>query len=138
MTSDKTTVTELTLAEAWEMLKADSGAMLIDVRTSAEWNFVGVPDLSAMSKEPRCVEWTTYPDGAANPHFVERAAEGLDREHSVLLLCRSGARSLAAAHALIAAGYPSSCNVTAGFEGNLDDDGHRHGGWKDELPWRQG
>jgi len=132
------TVAELTLAEAWEMLRANRGATLIDVRTGAEWNFVGVPDLTTIGNELRQVEWTTFPDSAANPNFIAQASEGLESDQPILLLCRSGVRSHAAATALTRAGYGSAYNIVAGFEGDLDQDGHRHGGWKDELPWRQG
>jgi rhodanese-related sulfurtransferase len=138
VTASQVTVAELTLAEAWEMLRANRGATLIDVRTGAEWNFVGVPDLTTIGNELRQVEWTTFPDSAANPNFIAQASEGLESDQPILLLCRSGVRSHAAATALTRAGYGSAYNIVAGFEGDLDQDGHRHGGWKDELPWRQG
>lgn len=119
------------------MLSSDDAATLIDVRTTAEWNFVGVPDLSEVGKQVRLVEWSRYPDGSANDRFVEQATEDLAADQPLLLLCRSGARSRAAAQTLEAAGFPRVYNVTAGFEGDLDGGGHRHGGWKERLPWRQ-
>jgi rhodanese-related sulfurtransferase len=129
---------ELTLEEAWAMLGQDPAAVLIDVRTAAEWNFVGLPDLTGVGKEARLVEWITYPGGDPNPDFLEQATAELEPGTPVLLLCRSGARSLNAAKALTAAGYGPAWNVTAGFEGPLDDAGHRGGGWRHEgLPWRQ-
>jgi len=120
------------LAQAWELLEQAS-AVLIDVRTTAEWTFVGVPDLSALGKEPRMVEWTRFPTDEPNPDFLTQATADLDREQPVLLLCRSGARSRAAAEEMAANGFTNTYNVSAGFEGPLADDGHRHGGWKDEL-----
>ena len=131
-------IPQLSLDEAWRMLNDDPAAVLVDVRTTAEWSFVGVPDLSGLPNELRTVEWTTYPTGAANPHFVERATDGLDPDQPILLLCRSGARSQAGAQALRAHGFANVHNITAGFEGPLDHEQHRHGGWKDELPWVQG
>ncbi len=129
---------ELTLEEAWSLLRDQPGATLIDVRTAAEWSFVGVPDLGALGKEARLVEWITFPGGAPNPAFLEQASAGLHPGQPVLLLCRSGARSLAAARALTAAGLGPAYNITAGFEGPLDDAGHRSGGWKHAgLDWRQ-
>lgn len=130
---------ELTLEEAWALLQDDPAAVLIDVRTQAEWQFVGVPALDELGKQARFVEWTTYPHGAPNPDFVSQAAESLDPEAPVLLLCRSGVRSLAAARELTATGFAKAYNVSAGFEGDLDGDGHRTSGWRHSgLPWRQG
>ena len=130
-------VSELSLGQAWTVLSSNERSVMIDCRTVAEWNFVGLPDLRAVGKEIRTVEWVRYPDGAPNIDFVAQATEGIDPGDTVLLLCRSGARSRAAAQALAAAGYGDVHNVTAGFEGDLDGSGHRHGGWKDSLPWVQ-
>ena len=137
MTSEPSSIPELSLTEAWKMLSEQSAAVLIDVRTRAEWTFVGLPDIGSLNKDVRTVEWTTFPDGAANPSFLAEATERLEAVQPLLLLCRSGARSLAAARALREAGFADVYNVVAGFEGQLDEAGHRHGGWKDELPWRQ-
>ena len=129
---------ELTLEAAWAMLRDDPAAVLIDVRTAAEWNFVGVPDLGDAGKQARFVEWITFPDGTPNPDFLTQATAELDPGAPVLLLCRSGARSLAAARALTAAGYGPAWNISAGFEGPLDAAGHRSGGWRHAgLAWRQ-
>ncbi len=131
-------VAELSLDEAWAMLTNDAGATLIDVRTAAEWQFVGVPDLTSIGKEARLVEWIGFPGGQPNPRFLADASSGLDTDAPVLLLCRSGARSEAAARVLTAEGFTAAYNVVAGFEGDLGPDGHRSGGWKHEgLPWRQ-
>ncbi len=131
-------VANLTLDEAWSMLTSDERSVLIDVRTAAEWNFVGIPVLDDVGRELRLVEWTTFPGGSPNPDFMATATADLDVETPVLFLCRSGARSDAAARAFDAAGFTATYNVVAGFEGDLGADGHRHGGWKHEgLPWRQ-
>lgn len=132
-------VANLTLDEAWNMLTSDERSVLIDVRTAAEWNFVGTPVLDEIGRELRLIEWITFPAGTPNPDFLASATAGLDPDAPVLFLCRSGARSDAAARAFDAAGFSSTYNVTAGFEGDLGADGHRRGGWKHEgLPWRQG
>ena len=128
---------EISLQDAWAMLADDPDAVLVDVRTTAEWAFVGLPDLGGLGKRVRTAEWTRFPGGDQNPDFVQQATDGIQPDQAVLLLCRSGARSRAAAQRLEAAGYPQVYNVTAGFEGDLDGDGHRHGGWKDHLPWQQ-
>ena len=128
---------EISLEDAWSMLTDDADAALIDVRTAAEWNFVGRPDLASIGKEVRLAEWTRFPDGSQNEGFVEQATDGLRSDQPILLICRSGARSRAAAQRLEAAGFPKVYNVSAGFEGDLDGNGHRHGGWKEQLPWQQ-
>lgn len=130
---------DISVQDAWDRLK--SGARLVDVRTVAEWNFVGLPDLG--SSQVHCVEWQGFPTGAQNPGFVAQveAELGTDKTAPVLLLCRSGARSRAAAIALTRAGYAQAFNVAGGFEGDIDADGHRgkRTGWKAAgLPWRQG
>ncbi len=130
-------IPQRSLAEAWDMLASDPDAVLIDVRTQAEWGFVGVPDLRSVNKDVRLVEWTTYPTGQANPEFLNQATSGLQPDQPILLLCRSGARSQAAATLLQGNGFPNVHNVAAGFEGDLDSERHRGGGWKDELPWLQ-
>ncbi|MFW2382918.1 MAG: rhodanese-like domain-containing protein [Acidimicrobiales bacterium] len=130
------TAPQISLDEAWETLSENPDAVLIDVRTTAEWSFVGIPDLTPLGKNVRTVEWTTFPSGQPNPQFLEQATEGLAPDQPLLMLCRSGGRSNAAAQLLNASGF-TALNVSAGFEGDLDPDGHRHGGWKDELPWRQ-
>ena len=127
---------------AWERLKSDPKAQLVDVRTMAEWNFVGLPDLSSLSRKTHCVEWQSFPTGARNPGFVSEASQVLaDKTAPVLLLCRSGARSRAAAIALTQAGFTQAFNIAGGFEGDMDGEGHRgtSEGWKAaNLPWRQG
>lgn len=129
---------ELTLGEAWAMLGDDPAAVLVDVRTEAEWNFVGVPVLDELGRQARFAQWITFPGGDPNPDFLAQVTAELDRGSPVLLLCRSGARSLAAAKALTDAGYGPAYNITAGFEGPIDEAGHRSGGWRHSgLPWRQ-
>ena len=132
---------DISAAQAWEKLAGDTRAQLVDVRTLAEWNFVGVPDLSSLGRQVQCIEWQQFPTGTRNPGFVAEAAKVLgDKDAPVMLLCRSGARSRAAAIALTEAGYAHAFNVAGGFEGDIDEEGHRgnRDGWKAaNLPWRQ-
>lgn len=136
----------VSVEDAWMRLKSNPGSVLIDVRTIAEWAYVGLPDLSSMSKQPVLVEWQGFPDDRLNSAFVERTIEALNplgarRDSELLFICRSGARSLKAARAMVAAGYSRCRNVTDGFEGPLDPDRHRGrlAGWKAKgLPWSQG
>jgi rhodanese-related sulfurtransferase len=126
---------------AWEILQDDPTAKLVDVRTQPEITFVGLPDLGQLGKAVVTVPWKTYPGMAANPRFVDDVAEaGVQADDTVLLLCRSGQRSAAAAKALSARGFQRCYNVAEGFEGDKDADGHRatHNGWKVRgLPWIQ-
>ncbi|MEI9982443.1 MAG: rhodanese-like domain-containing protein [Aliidongia sp.] len=77
--------------DAWAALELDPHAVLVDVRTKAEWSYVGLPDLSALDRPVLKIEWQSWPDGRPNPSFVaEVAAAGIKPEQKVLLLCRSG------------------------------------------------
>jgi rhodanese-related sulfurtransferase len=128
--------------EAWDILQRDRDACLVDVRTEAEWRYVGLPTLDALGKATYCVSWQVFPDNRQNEHFIEEVrALGIRPEQSVLLLCRSGQRSRQAAIALTAAGFATCYNVAEGFEGDKDAASHRGsvGGWKVAgLPWAQG
>jgi len=127
--------------QTWEALKADPEAQLVDVRTDEEWNFVGVPDLNQAGKQALLIPWQVYPTMQRNPSFEDTLEQaGITADHHIYFICRSGARSMAAAQAASAAGFPHVFNVADGFEGPVDTDGHRGGtaGWKAEgLPWVQ-
>ena len=128
--------------EAWRILSEDPAAVLVDVRTDAEWSYVGLPDLSSLGKQALCVSWQVFPKMSLNPGFAaELEAAGVTKDQPILLLCRSGVRSLHAAVALTQAGYRCCYNVADGFEGPCDEGRHRgrRAGWKaDNLPWVQG
>ncbi|NQV56359.1 MAG: rhodanese-like domain-containing protein [Rhodospirillales bacterium] len=124
------------------MLADDSASIVIDVRTDAEWAYVGVTDLSQLSKEQINIAWVTFPGNVKNENFVaEVKAACPDAETTILFLCRSGVRSAGAAKAMTEAGYKNCYNVAEGFEGDKDDAAHRgsKNGWKVRgLAWKQG
>jgi rhodanese-related sulfurtransferase len=90
--------------QTWEVLLADPSAQLCDVRTDAEWAYVGLPDLSSAGKRVVLVQWQVYPTMARNERFVdELRAAGLNAANRIYFICRSGVRSYAAAEAAQAA-----------------------------------
>ena len=137
-----TEIAELPPRAAWALLEREPKAVLVDVRTDAEWSYVGLPDLSGLAKQPIRLSWQLFPKMAVDPAFADRlAASGVTPEHHLLFLCRSGVRSLAAARLMVERGYRRCYNITNGFEGSHDGARHRGGvaGWKhDGLPWVQG
>lgn len=125
---------DVTPAEAWEILQSAKDAVLVDVRTDAEQDFVGrVPGAIDISLR-------TYPGMVANPSFVSQVKALVKPKQVVIFLCRSGVRSVAAAQMLAAEGYTQAMNVLEGFEGDKNALGQRRvNGWKMAgLPWSQG
>ncbi len=120
--------------EASELLKLLPNAKLVDIRTRAEWDFVGrIPGAAE-------IQFLSYPDNAPNGLFVHLIEGIATKDTPLLLICRSGGRSHAAATHLAAAGYTRAFNVLEGFEGDKDASGHRNavGGWRFAgLPWVQ-
>lgn len=129
--------------EAWEMLQRDPRALLVDIRSNMEYLFVGHPSGAVH------VPWIDEPDWDINPHFVTDIRKlilgGLSHDESrasapIILICRSGKRSLEAGRVLLAAGFHEIYHVDEGFEGDLDEHHHRssRGGWRFHgLPWEQ-
>ena len=140
-------VDEVSPTEAMQCLRDDPDAVLIDVRTRAEWAFTGLPDLREVGRAVVPVEWVQFPTMTPNPGSMEQlqGAVGDPLPAHLLFLCRSGARSMAAAQLVAAEGKAGAgglrcSNVAEGFEGDLDANGHRGrvNGWKvDGLPCRQ-
>jgi rhodanese-related sulfurtransferase len=136
---------DVTARDAFDDLARAPDATLVDVRTTAEWSYVGVPLLTSIDKSPLLIEWDRFPSGELVPDFIGRLNAGLERlgvgkDAPLYFICRSGNRSRNAAIAATAAGYARSYNVAAGFEGRLGPDRHRGtaGSWKAEgLPWVQ-
>jgi len=113
---------------------AQAGAKIVDVRTKPELAYVGrIPGSLA-------VEWQTYPGNKPNPEFIGELAASAGKDETLLFICRSGARSHAAAEAAARAGWKESYNILEGFEGDKDSEQHRNtvGGWRVAgLPWTQ-
>ncbi|HUN51593.1 MAG TPA: rhodanese-like domain-containing protein [Candidatus Sulfotelmatobacter sp.] len=132
---------DVSAKEAWSKLASDSRAVLVDVRSDAEWTFVGLPDLSSLGKRPVLVPLQVFPGMKPNPNFAAEVAQTIPaKDAPVYFICRSGGRSRTAAVALTALGYSQCFNVAGGFEGDLDGERHRGqvGGWKAVgLPWVQ-
>ena len=133
--------------DVWEQLKSEPNTALVDVRTQAEWAFVGLPDLHSLEKDVILVEWLTYPAMSVHRNFADELFLKFgDRiPDSIFFICRSGVRSLSAANEVAdfarGSGHTTRCyNVAEGFEGDLDAERHRGSlnGWKKRgLPWRQ-
>lgn len=121
---------EMSVEEAWKLLGMKADAVLVDVRTPQEWEQIGLPDLANLGKDVHRIAWMFMP-GGPNAQFVpEFSRLQVAQDTPVLLLCRSGARSQAAAMALTQTGYTRCFNVSSGFEGP--------NGWKArQLPWKQ-
>jgi len=140
-------IDELSPRKVYEELGQNAEAVLVDVRTKAEWSFVGVPDLSALGQRVLTIEWLCFPSMQPNPSFTNTLLEmaGGAFPERIYFICRSGARSMSAAQQVAAAanaiGQGVHCtNVAEGFEGDLDEERHRGtmNGWKAHgLPWRQ-
>ncbi len=132
---------DITPQQSWDMLETEADAILIDVRTDAEFAYVGIPDLERLGKKTAFVSWILFPDHRLNPDFmgqINNLTSG--KKIPLLFLCRSGVRSRYAAAAVTKAGYHSCYNILEGFEGDKNSVGHRGktGGWKVAgLPWRQ-
>jgi rhodanese-related sulfurtransferase len=129
--------------QAWKLVHDDTRALLIDIRSSMEYLFVGHPRGAVH------VPWIDEPDWVINPHFVTEirklmlggAVCEIDQGCApIILICRSGKRSLQAGKALLDAGFTEVFHVDEGFEGELDEHHHRSnlGGWRFHgLPWEQ-
>jgi rhodanese-related sulfurtransferase len=133
---------DITPLEAWKLLSDNPNAVLVDVRTDAEWRFVGVPDLSSLGRDAVYIEWVTT-NGVPNVNFADELKGSVppsDEERPVIFLCRSGNRSIGAAELATEEGLAPAYNVLDGFEGHLDASGHRgETGWRAVgLPWKQG
>ena len=128
-------IENLTPRQSWELLQNNPDAVLIDVRTAIEHSFVGHP--------PKAVHiaWKEFPGMQLNTRFIDQVNQTApNKQTPVLLLCRSGQRSVDAAKALEKEGYQHLINILEGFEGPLDEEKHRNtlGGWRFHgLPWEQ-
>jgi rhodanese-related sulfurtransferase len=134
-------IKSISAPEAWKICQQDPRALLIDIRSSMEYLFVGHP------KGAVHVPWIDEPDWVVNEHFVvdirKLALGGLHETSGdvpIILICRSGVRSAEAARVLVEAGMNNVYNIDEGFEGKLDESHHRSSinGWRyHDLPWEQ-
>ena len=139
-------VEDVSVLDTWESLKANSKAVLVDVRSRAEWAFVGIPDLAGLGRDVVLMEWQSFPDNRVTPDFTTRLqvtleAKKVGKDDEVFFICRSGGRSRMAAEVMAAAGFTHCRNVAEGFEGPMDASRHRGkvAGWKwAGLAWVQG
>lgn len=130
---------ELDPVTVFDALSNDPRAVLIDCRTEAEWHFTGTVDLSSIGKQTMHTE-VADATGRPVPGFVDTVSAAIEKDTPVYIICRVGGRSANACRMLAAAGYTDLVNVTEGFEGRADDNGHRNTteGWKfHNLPWTQ-
>jgi rhodanese-related sulfurtransferase len=141
---NSTTLQHLKPKDAFQLVETNPRAVLIDVRSNMEFLFVGHP------KGAIHIPWIDEPDWDVNPNFVRQIKELMlggiidDKQTGgcapIILICRSGKRSVEAGQLLIKSGFHDVYNILEGFEGELDDDHHRStlGGWRfDGLPWEQ-
>jgi rhodanese-related sulfurtransferase len=136
-------IPELRPDEAAKLLHEHPAAVLLDVRSTMEYQYVGHP-LGALH-----IPWSEPPDWRVDTQFVNKVRQQLETqpcpvpvEQAVILtLCRSGARSRAAATVLAEQGFTHVYNIAEGFEGDRDANNHRSSinGWRFRgLPWEQG
>ncbi|MBV1774308.1 rhodanese-like domain-containing protein [Burkholderiaceae bacterium DAT-1] len=124
----------VTPEEAHALLTGLGAVRLVDVRSAAEWQFVGGPEQAVR------IEWKSWPGMVPNPNFLEQLQHQVDKESVLLFLCRTGARSHDAAAAAAAHGFTECYNILEGFEGDKNADGQRGAvnGWQGrKLPWSQ-
>lgn len=136
-------IKEISSQQAWEILEDDPQAVLLDVRTSMEYEYVGHP-LNAMH-----IPWMDAPDWNIDAGFVDKVRDALLKRSgpdknpestAILAICRSGKRSRAAAEELASHGFNHLYNIEDGFEGDMDNNKHRNtvNGWRvADLPWEQ-
>lgn len=132
---------DLVIPEAWDILKQQPDACLIDVRTSEELIFTGAPWLDEINKELIHIPWRFFPNMELNTSFGETIQQNIPNSALILLfICRSGGRSREAAMYTTKLGYENCYNIVNGFEGEPDNNHHRGTlmSWKAYgLPWRQ-
>ncbi|MDF2119064.1 rhodanese-like domain-containing protein [Roseiarcaceae bacterium H3SJ34-1] len=131
---------ELSPQQAWDTLVRSPSTRLVDVRTEAEWKYVGEPDVKSTGRDIIKISWHLSPDMRLNPEFLDQLRGAVGADDTLFFICRSGGRSLAAAKAAKGAGIGECYSIAGGFEGDLDENGRRgkKAGWKYQgLPWLQ-
>ena len=129
----------ITSKQAWSLLKDDPDTVLLDVRSMVEWAYVGIPDLALVDKDVITIEWSKM-TGQPNAAFGKQLEAAVPKDKKLMVICRAGVRSHAACQAAEQLGYAEVFNIEDGFDGALDDHGHRKSisGWcASGLPWSQ-
>ena len=129
----------ITSQQAWTLLKDDPDTVLLDVRSMVEWAYVGIPDLASINKDIVTIEWSKM-TGQPNAAFGKQLESSVPKDKKLMVICRAGIRSHAACQAAEQLGYTEVFNIEDGFDGALDDHGHRKSisGWcASGLPWSQ-
>jgi rhodanese-related sulfurtransferase len=128
----------VTPQEAYQLLQSEPSVKLVDVRTHAERDWVGIVDIP--SSQHLAVQWSLYPGGVPNREFLAQLeATDVSKNDVLLFLCRSGVRSRHAATLATESGFHRCFDILEGFEGDKDAQGHRKtvSGWcKANLPWK--
>ena len=102
-----------------DFLNNNSNSVVLDVRTEEEWNSVGKPDAEALNSKTFFISLLLGPDRQKNENFVKEFLEKkVPKKDNILVICRSGVRSMAAAKLLQEQGYKNLINISDGFEGN--------------------
>lgn len=123
----------------FDQLSADPTALLIDCRAKIEWDLVGIADLSSLGKKTLLIEWTDNAN-QRNPQFADHVSGYASKDTPIIIMCRIGGRSQAACQYLAELGYTNLTNMSEGYEGRADAQGHRNSfeGWRARnLPWHQ-
>ena len=140
-------VTQISAADAFALLKKDQNSALVDVRTSEEFNFVGIVNASSFNNRLLLLPWQTLPRMDENPQFASVLEDSLEqilgndfKNAHIIFLCRTGGRSNQAAGYAKNLGFKNCYNLISGFEGDLNEKKQRGqlNGWKaNNLPWSQ-
>lgn len=126
----------VTPQEAYALMQASPKTKIVDVRTKAERDWVGIVKVPA--EQHADAQWNLYPLGTRNPEFLSQLEQKVAKDDVLLFLCRSGVRSRHAATLATEHGYTQCFDILEGFEGDKDAEGHRKTvtGWcKAGLPW---
>ena len=131
---------DITPEEVWQTLGENEQAVLVDVRTAAEWKYVGVADISNLPSKSIYIEWVSFPGDKFNENFPRELSQAVPSHQTPLyFLCRSGVRSIGAAKLATSMGYENCFNILEGLEGVFDEKGHRGtvSGWQARgFPWK--
>lgn len=126
-------------ATCFAQLSENPQALLVDCRSAIEWQLLGIPDLSSLGKKTLLVEWTDY-NNQRNPNFLDQITGFATKDTPIIMICRIGGRSAAACQLLVDNGFTTVTNMTEGYEGRVNENGHRNvvEGWRARgLPWQQ-